>query len=76
MADQSQAVSWRVTGQMQTTRPSPSGEFVDGWLITFTTAAGNTGTVFVPSSQYTPDQVRAAIAAQARVMDEISAMTG
>jgi len=76
MAGNDQVVAWRVTGQTPTTRPSPSGEFIDGWTVSFQTVLGNTGTVFVPASMYTPDQVRQAIAAQARVLDEISTMTG
>lgn len=64
----------RVTGQMPTTALA-GGRFTKGVEVQFVTAAGNTGSVFIPDDQYTPDVVRAAIADKAAVMDAVGAIT-
>lgn len=63
-----------VTGQMPTTQLA-GGRFVKGVEVSFVTAKGNTGSVFLPDDQYTPDAVRAAIAERAALMDAVSGLT-
>lgn len=69
--------AWTVTGQLPTTRiPEGGTRFVQGVEISFVTAAGHTGTVFVPDAIYTVDAVRAAIAQKAALLDAVGNLTG
>lgn len=66
---------WVVNAQTPTV--SAVGQSVmQGWNIDFTTAAGHQGRVFVPVTQYNPDNVRALVNAQAATLDAVGAMTG
>lgn len=67
--------SWQVTGQAERTDIAADGTPVRGMVVYFTTGAGHQGSVFVPASQYTPDTVRAMIAAAAARMDAVGALT-
>jgi hypothetical protein len=44
--------------------------------ISFRTGKGVPGSVFISDAQYTPDNVRATIAAQAAVIDQVHALQG
>ena len=68
--------AWTVTGQLETTDMGPDGRFTAGVVVTFRTAAGLTGTVFVPKDAYTATNVREAIAARAAVMAEVGELQG
>jgi hypothetical protein len=63
-----------VTGQMPTTQLI-GGRFQKGVEVSFTTPKGNTGSVFLTDDTYTPDAVKAAIAAKAATMDTVSDLT-
>jgi hypothetical protein len=53
---------YTVTSQTQTMELAPNGQFQDVMEVHFTVmSTGDTGSVRVPLSQYTPDNVRAAI---------------
>lgn len=67
---------WRVTTQSQQTRviPGTTGPVV-GWVVGFITGAGNNGSVFIPLSQYTIDNVKAQITATAAELDAVSNLT-
>jgi hypothetical protein len=67
--------TWRINAQMQTTQLW-GGRFVRGVEVSFVSAAGHSGTVFVPEDQYTPDAVKAAVSAKAALMDQIGTLTG
>lgn len=67
---------WRVTDQVPTTEQTPSGRAERGMRVSFMTGKGVSGSVFIPESQYTPDNVRAAIAAQAALIDQVHALQG
>jgi hypothetical protein len=69
------AAAWRVNAQQQTTAQW-GGRFVRGVEISFVTAAGNSGSVFVPEDQYTPAAVTAAVGAKAALMDSVGGLTG
>lgn len=63
---------WTVTNQTEVTKPDPSGNFTAGVQVYFTTALGQSGSVFVPDSVYpNVDQVRAMIAARAAIVDQV-----
>lgn len=67
--------SWTVTNQAEKTIINSAGNAVDVMAITFQLADGTTATVNVPLSAYTPDNVRAAIAAKAATLDAVNNLT-
>lgn len=68
--------AWAIVAQREDMQLGPSGGFVPGMVVTFRTRAGVTSSVFVPSTDYTVDKVRAAIDAQAATIDAVHALTG
>lgn len=75
MADQAPP-AWVITAQMETTDVGPQGTYVSGVKVTFRTAAGVMGSVFVPQADYTVDRIRALINERAAVMDNVAGLTG
>jgi hypothetical protein len=67
---------WRVTGQMETNRTGPTGQFVSGVLVSFTTNKGIAGSVFIPDAQYSPDAVKQAIGARVAQLHSVSDLQG
>lgn len=70
-----QTSGWTVTSSTPATNIDSSGRVIKGYQVTFTTGLGHNGTVFVPESQYQPDMVRAAIKAQAVIVDQINTLS-
>lgn len=68
--------TWEIIAQREDYRPGPSGAFVSGVVVTFRTASGATGSVFVPDTQYTTEAVRQAVAARAAAMEAVAALKG
>lgn len=68
--------AWTVTGQQETVGQTAGGAFVEGVRVTFRTADGSVGSVFVPRSEYLADNVQKLIQAQAATMAEIAGMQG
>ena len=68
--------SWWVVSNRQTQGQSRTGQFVNGVEVTFSTAAGNTGTVFLADTDYSADNVAAAVAAKAALMDGVLQLKG
>ena len=68
-------VAWQVTAQQEVTEPGPTGSFEPGVRVSFRTGGGHTGSVFVPASRYSIDQVRAAVAGQAALLDAVGQLT-
>lgn len=66
------AVPWTVTGQQETTIIGATGGAQEVMQVTFQLPDGTTGTVNVPLTAYTPDNVRKMIAAKAAVMHTIN----
>jgi hypothetical protein len=52
------------------------GQVQEGFRVMFTTGKGQQGSVFVPKARYTPDNVRAEIAAAAHQLDQVADLTG
>jgi hypothetical protein len=52
------------------------GDPVLGTTVYFRTGGGNDGSVFIPANLYNGTHVRAAVAAKARLIDDISGITG
>lgn len=67
---------WKVGHLQEGVQPNQSGQFVHGMTVTFTTAQGHQGSVFVPDAQLTPDNVSRAVAAKAEALDAIGNLAG
>lgn len=67
---------WTVTSQQQSQWIGPNNQAVRGVEVFFTTGKGVAGSVRIPESQYSPINVRAAIAAQAAQLDEVQGLSG
>lgn len=70
------ATGWVIISQQETLQPGPGGRVTEGIVVRFTTASGQEGSVFVPRSQYTPINVRAAVAAHAATLDQVAKLSG
>lgn len=70
------ATGWHVTGQSETLQPDPAGRVVAGMQVTFLTAKGVQGSVFIPRNLYTVTNVQAAVAAAAHEMDQVQGLSG
>ena len=67
--------TWKVTGQNQVTEIAPGGSPTQGVRVYYATGTGQSGSVFVPLSKYTPDGVAAAVTEAAATMDVIGSLT-
>lgn len=65
------ADGWQVTGQQQRTDVSGTGQFQQVVEVHFRTAHGNTGSVRVPLSAFTPDEVHKRISEYAATLDAV-----
>lgn len=67
---------WNITGQSTSTKFVPGRAApVDGYVVNFVTGYGTNGSVFVPTNEYTPDTVKAAITAQVAALDAVNQLT-
>jgi ubiquinone biosynthesis protein Coq4 len=71
MPDVKAKVGWRVIAQMETIAPDQTGKFVPGVQITFETASGLVGSIFVPASLYNPETVRRLIVEKVNLMASV-----
>lgn len=74
--NQQQGYSFTVTSQQETARPVAGGQVARGMLISFRTATGQAGSVFVEDANYNPDYVRAAILNRAQMIDAVQQLNG
>lgn len=72
MDNDGKGVGWAVTAQQEVTAPDANGRYVPGVRVSFQTARGLTGTVFVPDQQYNAATVRAAVNARVDLMHSIN----
>lgn len=70
------ATTWNVTGQQEGLGRNGNGPFEPGITITFELSNGAHGQVFVPIAQYSPDNVRAIIAAKVATMVAVHNLSG
>lgn len=66
--------AWVVTTQSETMGIGPNGLAGPGVRVGFQLADGTAASVFVPDSQYTPDNVKALIAARAATVTAIKGL--
>lgn len=67
------AESWQVVSQRQSS-VLVGGTFEDAMIVTFKTASGTTGSVTVPLSQYTADNVAQLIDQRVEAIDAVHAI--
>lgn len=68
---------WEVTAQREDWQVDPTtGQAAQGMAVTFRTATGQVGSVFVAAADYTPDKVRRMIAARAEALDAVAGLKG
>lgn len=65
--------AWTVTQQSETTELGPTGTYVQGVRVYARTPAGDIVSVFVPSDQYTADNVTAALTARVATANAVRA---
>lgn len=71
------ATTYTVTRQVPDTYDfTVPGDPVLGVQVYFTTGGGNTGSVFIPHAKYNGEHVRAAVAAHAKLIDDIGGIRG
>jgi hypothetical protein len=66
--------SWQVVGQRQSSVLA-NGQFEQAMVVTFKTGSGVTGSVTLPISQYSPENVRKAIQAQADAIEAVHSLS-
>lgn len=54
----------------------PDGKATLGYTVRFTTKKGVKGSVFIPQSMYSPDNVRARVQAHAYELDQVQGLAG
>lgn len=67
---------WEVEYQQETVDLGPDGRAVQGIKIGFVTGKGVHASVFVSKANYSPDNVRSAIAAAAAQIDTVHTLKG
>lgn len=55
------ADTWTVTGQRESSRMTPGGQFEKGMEVYFATVEGVKGSVWLPAYRYNADNVRSAV---------------
>lgn len=68
--------TWTVTGQVEDFGPDAIGNYVSGVKVSFRTANGAQGSVFIPAAEYSVDRARQLIGAAARAMAEVQELSG
>lgn len=76
MAEPTNPPAWHVTGQVEALEPGPNGNYVRGWRISYTTAGGTVGSVFVPKNIYSAAGVSQAINAEVNVVSNVEKLQG
>jgi hypothetical protein len=71
-----QAPSWEVTGQTEAYGLNSTGHYVHGVNVTFRTAQGITGTVFLSDAEYSSATAKERVSAQAAEVIAVSQLTG
>lgn len=69
------SVSWKVLQVTDGQGQDATGRFVNGKNVTYQLSAGQTGTVFVPASQFDPDTVKSMVAAAAGNLAQVANLT-
>lgn len=68
--------AWQITSQLEQTGQDANGRYVEGVKVSFTTAAGLMGSVFVPNTLYNAASVRQLVAQRVAQMSEVHGLNG
>jgi hypothetical protein len=74
MTDAYQPAAWQVDSQVERTRATPANTVEEGYDIAFHTGQGHSGTVFVPRSRYTVENVAQLVQEQADRLDAVGSL--
>lgn len=72
---ESYQAAWTVDSQTERTRATPANTVEEGYDVAFHTGRGHSGTVFVPRSRYTVENVAAAVQERANLLDAVGSLT-
>lgn len=67
---------WTITNQRPVVVPGAGGALTQAMEVTFTTGHGITGQINIEMARYNVENVRAAVSAQATILDQVSALKG
>lgn len=67
---------WGIEYQQPSVDLGPDGRAVQGMKVGFVTGKGVHAFVFIPQNMYSVDNVRAALAAAAKQIDDVHSLTG
>lgn len=70
------APTWTVVGQAEDYGQNEQGAYVSGVRVTFRTATGSTGSVFIPAASYTVAKAREVVGAMAAQMAAVDNLGG
>lgn len=65
---------WRVTNQIDETRPNTSGQYVKGTTVHFVTSNGVSSSVWVPAASFTAAYIKTLISAKVKMLDTVSTL--
>lgn len=69
--------AWVITNQREDWQlDRATGQIGQGMTVTFRTAAGHVGSIFLPAERYTVEGVRAAVVEKAHMLDTIGSLRG
>lgn len=69
------AVTWKITGQTPGFDTTPGSGLAKGTTVSFVVNGNIQGSVFVPDSQFTVENVRQAVAAEAAKLAAVQSLT-
>jgi hypothetical protein len=64
-----------VVSQQPKSGPGPHGNYVAGVEVMIRTGLGNTGSLFVPMADFSPERIRPLAASLAQRLDDVSRLT-
>lgn len=68
--------AWVVTNQREDWQLDAQNQGAHGMVVTFETASGAIGSVFVPKAEYSLEKVRQLVAEKAATMNQVSELRG
>lgn len=69
-------LAWEITGQAEDFGANAQGQYVQGVRVSFRTAEGATGSVFLPSAEFSVANVRERVESVAGAMRAVSGLHG
>lgn len=67
-------LGFTITGQVETMKAQPNGQYIDGVTVSFITDTGVAGSIWVPPAQYNKDSVQGLILDRVAVINAIHSL--